>query len=291
MTQVMNWRHGQTWYRVFGDLHNGKTPVVVLHGGPGFAHNYCIPIAELVAHTGRGAVVYDQIGCGNSTALPDAPREFWTPELFMEELVLLTQHLGIADDYAIIGQSWGGMLGMQFATTRPHGLKALVAVSCPASAQVWIDENKKLEDLLPPEMKDAIRKHEADGTTDDPAYLAASALFTQQHVCRIPEPQHLQDSRAVVAKNSIADEMFADGGALATWDIRGVLGEINVPTLIVSGQFDQATPEMMSEIHSLISGSEWDLFPDASHMTYMEEPSRFKRVVNNFLDTKLASRG
>ena len=82
----MKWQHGSTWYRVVGDLKSSKTPVMVLHGGPGAGHNYCEPIAEVLAQTGRAAVLYDQIGCGNSTHLPDKPKEFWTPELFMEEL-------------------------------------------------------------------------------------------------------------------------------------------------------------------------------------------------------------
>jgi L-proline amide hydrolase len=76
MSDQMKWEHGNTWYRVVGDLKSGKTPVMVLHGGPGAAHNYCIPIAELIAQTGRACVLYDQIGCGNSTHLPDADKDF-----------------------------------------------------------------------------------------------------------------------------------------------------------------------------------------------------------------------
>ena len=70
----MKWEHGSTWYRVIGDLHNGKTPVLVLHGGPGAGHNYVIPIAEMIAQSGRAAVLYDQIGCGNSTHLASATK-------------------------------------------------------------------------------------------------------------------------------------------------------------------------------------------------------------------------
>ena len=106
-TSTMKWQHGETWYRIVGDLSSKKTPVVVLHGGPGAAHNYVIAIAEIIAATGRPAILYDQLGCGLSTHLQDAPIEFWTPELFMEELDLLTKHLGINENYAVIGQSWG----------------------------------------------------------------------------------------------------------------------------------------------------------------------------------------
>jgi len=145
----MKWQHGTTWYRVVGDLKSSKTPVMILHGGPGAGHNYCEPIADVLAQTGRAGVLYDQIGCGNSTHLPDKPKEFWTPELFMEELVLLTEHLGISNKYNIVGQSWGGMLGMQFAIQKPKGLNAMVIADSPASMEVWVSEANKLRKELP----------------------------------------------------------------------------------------------------------------------------------------------
>ena len=100
------WAAGETWYRVVGDLDPDAAlaPLVVLHGGPGAAHDYCAPIADLVAPTGRAVVLYDQLGCGRSQHLPDAPVGFWTPQLFKDELVALTAHLGIAGRYAVLGQ-------------------------------------------------------------------------------------------------------------------------------------------------------------------------------------------
>ena len=187
----MKWQHGSTWYRVVGDLKSSKTPVMVLHGGPGAGHNYCEPIAEVLAQTGRAAVLYDQIGCGNSTHLQDKPKEFWTPELFMEELVLLTEHLGISNKYNIVGQSWGGMLGMQFAITKPKGLNALVVADSPASMEVWVSEANKLRKELPPEVEATLLKHEAAGTTEDPEYVAAVDVFYSRHLCRIPQPPYV----------------------------------------------------------------------------------------------------
>jgi pimeloyl-ACP methyl ester carboxylesterase len=104
----------ETWYRVVGDLDTGPTPVVICHGGPGAAHDYVEPIADLSRYS-RGCVLYDQVGCGRSTHLPDSSADFWTVQLFKDELADLTRHLGIADRYAVVGQSWGGML----ARSRP----------------------------------------------------------------------------------------------------------------------------------------------------------------------------
>jgi len=287
----MKWQHGNTWYRVVGDLESGKTPIMVLHGGPGAGHNYCEPIADLIAQTGRAAVLYDQIGCGNSTHLPDAPKEFWTPELFMEELVLLTKHLGIEDNYAIVGQSWGGMLGMQFAITQPAGLKALVVADSPASMEVWVSEANKLRKQLPPEVEATLLKHEAAETTEDPEYVAAVDVFYARHLCRIPQPPYVVASfEQLAADPTVYHTMngpseFHVIGSLKTWDIRKDLGKITAPTLLVSGQYDEATPAMVEEINKLIPGSKWELFPESSHMPHVEEPARFKRIVSEFLDS------
>src|SRR3954469_5015833 len=96
-----------TWYRIVGELSADAplTPLVVLHGGPGAAHDYVEPIADLIAQTGRCVVLYDQVGCGRSQHLPEAPVEFWTPQLFKDELAALTTHLGIVERYHVIGQS------------------------------------------------------------------------------------------------------------------------------------------------------------------------------------------
>jgi len=287
----MKWQHGSTWYRVVGDLKSTKTPVMVLHGGPGAGHNYCEPIADVLAQTGRAAVLYDQIGCGNSTHLPDKPKEFWTPELFMEELVLLTQHLGISNKYNIVGQSWGGMLGMQFAISKPKGLNAMVIADSPASMEVWVSEANKLRKELPPEVEATLLKHEAAETTEDPEYVAAVDVFYSRHLCRIPQPPYVVASfEQLAADPTVYHTMngpseFHVIGSLKHWDIRPQLKEISTPTLLVSGQYDEATPAMVKEIHGLIPGSKWELFAESSHMPHVEEPAKFKRVVAEFLDS------
>jgi L-proline amide hydrolase len=287
----MKWQHGTTWYRVVGDLKSSKTPVMILHGGPGAGHNYCEPIADVLAQTGRAGVLYDQIGCGNSTHLPDKPKEFWTPELFMEELTLLTEHLGISNKYNIVGQSWGGMLGMQFAIQNPKGLNAMVIADSPASMEVWVSEANKLRKELPPEVEATLLKHEAAETTEDPEYIAAVDVFYSRHLCRIPQPPYVVASfEQLAADPTVYHTMngpseFHVIGSLKHWDIRPQLKDIKTPTLLVSGQYDEATPAMVKEINGLIPGSKWELFAESSHMPHVEEPAKFKRVVAEFLDS------
>jgi len=290
---TMKWHHGETWYRIVGDIKNGKTPVVLAHGGPGAGHNYLIAIADIIAQSGRAAILYDQIGCGNSTHLKDKPKDFWTPELFMEELTLLVKHLGIDKEYALLGQSWGGMLGMQFATHRPSGLKVLVVCDSPAGMGLWVSEANKLRDQLPPHVQATLLKHEADGTTEEQEYVDAVNVFYERHLCRVPMPPDVAASFEQMALDPTVyhtmngPSEFHVVGSLKTWDIHDELKKINIPTLIVSGAYDEATPAMVQEIHRRIPGSVWELFPESSHMPHIEEPARFKRIVNSFLDAKL----
>src|SRR5436190_9474527 len=130
---VVEWDGYETWYRIEGDLSvAGKAPVVVLHGGPGAAHDYVESIADLAMSDGRPCVLYDQLGCGRSQHLPQAPAEFWTVDLFRRELVTVLGRLGVADRYHVLGQSWGGMLGMEHALEHPAGLRSLVLANSPA---------------------------------------------------------------------------------------------------------------------------------------------------------------
>ena len=290
-TGTMKWKHGETWYRIEGDLNNGQTPLVLLHGGPGAAHNYLIAIAEAVAPTGRAVVLYDQIGCGLSTHLPEAPKEFWTPELFMEELQLLVEHLGISENYFLLGQSWGGMLGMQFATHKPAGLRALVVADSPAGMKIWVSEANKLRALLPEEVEATLQLHEAAGTTDSAEYIAAMDVFYAKHVCRVPMPPDVLASFAQMSEEPTVyhtmngPSEFHCIGSLKDWDIHDQLHKISVPTLLLSGAYDEATPAMVQEIHRRIPDVVWELFPLSSHMPHVEEPERFAGILNSYLQT------
>ena len=89
------------------------------------------------------------------------------------------------DRVHLLGQSWGGMLGMEYALTQPAGLASLIIADSPASMIQWVAEANRLRAELPPEVQETLLRHEAAGTTDDPAYEAAMMVFYQRHVCRL----------------------------------------------------------------------------------------------------------
>jgi len=286
------WDGHETWYRVVGELDVAapQTPVIVCHGGPGAAHDYTEPIADL-SRFGRACVLYDQLGCGRSEHLRDAPAEFWTPQLFKDELVALARHLGIADRYAVVGQSWGGMLAMEHALDHPAGLRALVVADSPASIPLWVAEANRLRADLPPDVQATLTRHEAAGTTDDPAYEAAVMVFYERHLCRVPFPDCVQRTFAQLAEDPTVyhtmngPSEFHVVGSLKTWDITDRLHEITTPTLLVSGRHDEATPLIVGQIHERIAGSEWALFEESSHMPHVEETDAFLERVDAFLRT------
>jgi len=280
-----------TWYRIVGELSAQAplTPLVVLHGGPGAAHDYVEPIADLVAATGRAVVLYDQVGCGRSQHLPEAPVDFWTPQLFKDELVALTGHLGIAERYHVIGQSWGGMLGLEHALDHPAGMRALVVADSPASMPLWVAEANRLRALLPGRVDETLRRHEQAGTTGSAEYAAATAVFNDHHVCRVPQPPCVQRTFAqIAAEPTVYHTMngpneFYCIGTMKDWDITDRLHTIDVPMLLVSGAYDEATPRIVGEIRDRVLGARWELFAWSSHMPHVEEPAKFKAVVTAFL--------
>ncbi len=285
----VDFRGQRTWYAVTGDLRAGRAPVVICHGGPGATSDYVTPIAGL-ARDGRATVLYDQLGNGRSDHLPDVDPSFWTIQLFKDELVALTEHLGIDDRYAVVGQSWGGMLAMEHALTHPPGLRSIVVADSPASIPLWVAEANRLRADLPAEVQQTLREHEEAGSTGDPAYEQACKVFYERHVCRVtPFPDYVARSFAAMAEDPTVygtmngPSEFHVIGTIRDWDITERLAEIDVPTLLVSGRYDEATPAIISQLHDRIPGSEWVLFESSSHMPHVEETERFLEVVGGFL--------
>jgi L-proline amide hydrolase len=275
---------------VVGDLQAGPTPVVICHGGPGAAHDYTEPIANL-SRFGRGCVLYDQVGCGKSTHLPDAPADFWTVQLFKDELSDLTRELGIAERYAVVGQSWGGMLAMEYALDHPEGLRAIVVADSPASIPLWVEEANRLRADLPQDVQEKLTRHEADGTTESKEYVDAVRVYYDRHLCRVPWPDYVtrsfaqMDEDPTVYHTMNGPSEFHCIGSLKTWDITDRLPEISTPTLLVSGRYDEATPHIVEQIHQRIPGAQWQLFEESSHMPHVEEPDAFLETVEAFLKT------
>ncbi|QOL13972.1 proline iminopeptidase-family hydrolase [Dickeya dianthicola] len=283
-------REYQTWYRVCGDLASPLTPLVVAHGGPGCTHDYVDAFRDL-AQTGRPVIHYDQTGNGRSTHLRDKPTGFWQVALFLDELDNLLRHLGIAQRYALLGQSWGGMLAAEHAVRQPAGLQGVVIANSPASMPLWLSAAARLRAALPPAVQATLLAHEQAGMLDSDAYRAASQVFYQRHVCRLdPWPDEVKRTFAAMnddptvyhAMNGPTE--FHVIGSMKDWSIIDRLHAINVPTLLISGEYDEAAPEVVQPFADRIRNSEWVIFKHSSHMPHVEERAACMAVVGEFLD-------
>lgn len=187
----------ETWYALYGSLSSESTPLIVLHGGPGATHKYLRTLALLsTGPYARPVILYDQIGCGNSTRFRERREDdgFWQPQLFIDELNNLVQYLGIKH-FDVLGHSWGGMLGAQYATTRPPGLRKLVIADSPADMTIWVAVANEMRGLLPRDVQETLTMCEKKGKTDSEEYEAAVLEFYKWFVCRVdPTPKEFVET-------------------------------------------------------------------------------------------------
>lgn len=289
-TQKIPFRNWETWVRITEPKVQkaGALPLIVLHGGPGMAHNYVRNLSAL-AGTGRTVIHYDQLGCGNSTHLPEAPKDFWQPQLFIDEFNNLVQHLGLTQ-YHVLGQSWGGMLGAEIAIQQPQGLRSLAICNSPASMELWVKGAAELRALLPEAIQQTLTRHEQAGTTSDPEYLRAADEFYLRYVCRISSmPQDFKESvQQMEAEPTVYHTMngpneFHVIGSLKSWSVIDRLDKIIVPTLVVAGEFDEATPSTWQPFVFGIKNAKSHVIADASHCAHIEKPEIFQKIIADFL--------
>ena len=278
---------GETWYRVTGD--GDRTPLIVLHGGPGATHDYLLSLTDL-ARDGRAVIHYDQLGNGQSTHFPDRGADFWTVDLFVRELHNLVDGLGLRSGHHVLGQSWGGFLAQEYAFTQPEGLRSLVLADTAASFPDFVTAANGLRAQLPPDVEATLRRHEEAGTTDDPEYAQACEVFYRRHLCRLdPWPDEVVESFGWIERDPTVyhtmngPSEFHVIGSIKDWQSKDRLGAIGVPTLLVSGRHDEATPALQRTLLDGIAGSEWVVFEESSHTPHVEERERYMQVVGDWL--------
>ncbi|KAG2063926.1 proline-specific peptidase [Suillus decipiens] len=254
----------QTWYKIVGDLASGSHPLIVLHGGPGISHDYMTPLAEIHNKCNIPVIFYDQIGIGKSIfeGVAEKLKEFWTLDLFMDELDNLIAHLGVQNGSNLLGHSWGAMLGAHYASHRhPVGLKHLILSSGALSMALWEESTAQLLKALP-----------AD------------------HVCKTPWPKVMETSFAAMMQNPtvyhtmIGPSEFTITGTLKSWSCLDQIHTITTPTLLTNGVSDEAQDVCVRPFFHRIPHVKWVQFSQR-HMPFLEEEdqARYFQVVADFL--------
>lgn len=295
----MPFRGYETWYRIVegeGPEHPdpAHAPIVLLHGGPGSTHNY-MELFDCLADSGRKVISYDQIGCGESYL--DGHPELWNMETWMEELVCLLDHLKI-DQCHMLGQSWGGMLLLEYLVRRedrlnagedaPEVLSAVLSSTLPDS-QLWGMEQHRMIHFLPQDEQEAIRRAEESGNFDTPECQAATEHYMELH-CAGPyteqDPECLRREKRSGSESYVTawgENEYTPSGTLKDWSVLDRLADIQVPCLIMSGTDDLCTPYVAKAMADRIPDSEWHLFRGARHMCFAECHDEYCRILEDWM--------
>lgn len=273
---------GNAWYKVEGE--GAGTPLLLLHGGPGAGHDYLQPLSQLGDE--RPVVFYDQLGCGKSDVPDDT--SLWNITRFAEEVAAVRRELGL-NRIHLLGQSWGGWLAIEYMMGKPAGIASLALANTSASSRTFETGAVELVNQLPDDIRATIERCEAEGTTESPEYAAASMAFMQAHVCRLPDwPDYLLRTGINVQLSPVYRFMwgpseFTCTGILKDWDRSRRLGEIAVPTLVISGPYDEMVPDCSRELAAGIPGAQLAMIDDTSHTPWIENPAAFFPLLRDFL--------
>jgi proline iminopeptidase len=279
---------GKVWYAVHGT--GTRTPLLVLHGGPGIPHDYLANL-DLLGDE-RPVVFYDQLGCGRSER-PEDPA-LWTRERFAREVGAVRAALGL-EEVVLYGHSWGSVLAVDYLTgtggARPTGVRGAILAGPALSLPRWMADSRRLIATLPPEVGAAILEGERTGQTDTEAFKAATHEFYVRFVCRA-DPWPVELERAFegmgmqVYGTMNGPTEFTITGPLKSVDVTGRLAELRLPLLFICGEHDEATPEATRLYASLAPGSEAIVIPGAAHVANFDQPEAYLRALRGWLARK-----
>jgi proline iminopeptidase len=272
---------GKVWYQVIGS--GPKTPIILLHGGPGIPHYYLKPLAALSAD--RPIIFFDQLGCGKSDRITDT--SLLTIENYVKQLAQVVKHFNLKE-YYLYGNSWGSMLGVEYYLNHPDGVKGLILSGPALSTARWIQDADTLLATLPVETQQVIRTNEANNTTDAPTYQEAVMAYYDLYLTRKKPMSADMDSTFAQIGMNVYQHMwgpseFTATGNLKNYDRTEALKQIRVPTLFISGEFDEARPATVQYYTDQIPGARHALIQGSAHLTMQDAPEQELKAITNFL--------
>ena len=274
------------WTKTIGN--NPRIKVLLLHGGPAFTHEYMECFESFFPQQGFEMIEYDQLGSYYS----DQPKDssLWTTERFVEEVEQVRTALGLnKDNFYLLGNSWGGLLAMEYALKYQQNLKGLIICNMVASIPAYEKYNALLRAAMRKSLVDSLQDYEAKGMFKDPTYqsLVYSEYYTK-HLCRLPvwpEPvnrvfKHINEEIYVMMQGP---SEFKTGGRLISWDRSKDLPNITVPTLTVGAHYDTMDPEYMKWMSTQVQQGNYLYCPEGSHLAMWDDQPHFFSGVIKFI--------
>ncbi len=279
------------WTKRVGN--NPTTKVLLLHGGPGATSEY---FEAADAYFPQGNVeyyYYDQMGSGKSDN-PNDPR-LWNIESFVEEVEQVRKALELdASNFIILGHSWGGILGIEYALKYQKNMKALIVSNMMSSIPEYVQyANNVLGPQLPPEILEKIKSYEALEDYTNPEYLGLiEAYYYPKHVLRMkpsewPNPvmrAFANLNYPLYLKMQGPSEFGVVGDAvLKNWDRTSDLEKINIPTLMIGAAYDTMDPKAMEKMSEIVQNGEYLHCPKGSHMALYDDQEIYFSGIIKFL--------
>ncbi|HWP02464.1 MAG TPA: proline iminopeptidase-family hydrolase [Gemmatimonadaceae bacterium] len=271
---------GRIWYKKSGSAQG--TPVILVHGGPGFSSYYLKSLEGLGVD--RPVIRYDQLGGGKSDRIADTT--MFTIDHFVRELDSLRSALGYAKVH-LVGHSWGTILSLEYYRAHPERVASLTLASAALDIPAWERNAKRLVETLSDSAQRAIRIREAEHNFDAPDYQHALEEFYGKYVWRHPVEADL-DSTLKTVNEAIYNYMqgpseFTITGTLKKYDATSFLPHVRVPTLFTVGEFDEADPATIRRYAAMTPGARVEVIPGAAHITTWDNPEVMLKVVREFL--------
>jgi len=276
----------KVWTKRFGN--NPRIKVLLLHGGPAFTHEYLECFESFFPKEGIEFYEYDQLGSYYS----DQPKDssLWTIEHFVDEVEQVRKAIGAdKENFYVLGNSWGGMLAMEYALKYQDNMKAVVVCNMMASIPDYEKYNTVLRNEMRKSLVDSLLNYEAKGMYKDETYqsLVFSEYYTK-HLCRLPEwPEpvkrvfkHYNEEIYVMMQGP---SEFKTGGRLLHWDIKDRLNEIKIPTLMVGAKFDTMDPKAMEAQSKAVQHGRYLYCPNGSHLCMWDDQQVFMSGVIKFI--------
>lgn len=264
--------------------------VLLLHGGPGATHEYFEAFDSYFPNAEIEYYYYDQLG----SAYSDQPNDssLWEVDRFVNEVEQVRQALGLdSTNFYLLGQSWGGILGIEYALKYQNNLKGLIISNMMASIPEYNKyANEVLGPQLPSEVLAEVKELEANGDFENPRYseLLFKHYYTA-HILRMPLDQwpnpvnrafENANGDIYVTMQGPSEFGIVGDAKLKNWDRSDDLSKIAVPTLTIGGTYDTMDPKHMEWMASEVQNGKYLHCPNGSHFAmYDDQKTYFKGLI------------
>ena len=275
---------GKIWYEVVGS--GTKTPILVLHGGPGYPSYYLNPLKALA--TERSIIFFDQLGCGRSDSLTDTT--LMTIDAYVAQTRKLLEHLKI-EKVIIYGHSWETTLGTEYYKKYPNTIEAMILGSPCIDSDMWQSDTDKLVAQLPDAIRIPIENHVKKFIPDTTALKNATDYFYHEFYTRkLPVSKDIKsaDSSWYTKNGRVYNYMFgveeySIDGTLKGYDGKEILKKIKVPVLYITGEYDTATPSTVKKYQEITPNSRIEIIKNAGHQTLNDNEEMDLKIIESFL--------